>query len=636
MIFSFVLVEMADNEIDMNDVIAVRPVPVAAEPGQVVAEPMAAPVDRLTKRHKRLLTYVWSNTKIRMPEPPVCKGVARLLGVKQKLVTEWFAQQRARERTSKISTADENTLVAVHSMDEVVSVDEMDQFMQSVRVIDQSGGRSLPLSRAAGAAMAEPASMNPRQPTLALDNPANTGAGAQPRPQPQQGIRVIRQGGGAPAAQDGPKSTKPRKNHTPEQVEIMARAFAREPRLGRAAFRSSEQGAAIIARLVDQMGGVLTRKSVDGWMSRRPEKLGSMIFPHEDTLNRCITLMRQLMVDEMAKYILPFVLNDPKVLLQQGTGCRAYLIWKKLAPDAWQTWALLHPEEFVRWVPRLLRRELNANHLRQLMRNGLFAWGQCDDIGGWPPLITWDAFRSHAVLSDQSAPNNIVTRNAYLLVRLEQEGDAETDPWHSVFFPPQAPAAAATAAEHQEAIWRCLQSCEWARRVDALVSDAVLDSLGAFVQDFFALFTTQAERAVYMAQIYHTFITGAQAWLTKLFDQALVSPDEMTRLVDALLHWTAQVSKQLVSALTILCPQRQFVEACREFFKHLPGYLERRAVRQQAAAVPAHEAAHAAMEVDALPLAHAAPFQLHTQQDLDRALVQLGQDLLRAAPNARP
>jgi hypothetical protein len=72
------------------------------------------------------------------------------------------------------------------------------------------------------------------------------------------------------------------------------------------------------------------------------------------------------------------------------------------------------------------------------------------------------------------------------------------------------------------------------------------------------------------------------------------------------------------------------------FFRqqHLPGYLERQAaarrapVRNAAAAVP-----DADMEVE-LPRAHAAQFALPSQQDLNAALVQLGQDLLIATPAA--
>jgi hypothetical protein len=129
----------------------------------------------------------------------------------------------------------------------------------------------------------------------------------------------------------------------PPKVELMARAFAKEPRLNRAEFRSTKAGGEMLERLEVQLGGRLTRQAIVGWLTRRGEKLQTMVFPHEDTLNRCFVAMRQLMIDELAKYVLPWVLTDPKVLLQAGTGCKAFLIWRHLVGGTYSLVALFPP-----------------------------------------------------------------------------------------------------------------------------------------------------------------------------------------------------------------------------------------------------------------------------------------------------
>jgi hypothetical protein len=150
----------------------------------------------------------------------------------------------------------------------------------------------------------------------------------------------------------------------------------------------------------------------------------------------------------------------------------------------------------------------------------------------------------------------------YVLAELETEGDRNTDPWHDVFFPVPPIAKPPT-----EAVLRCLASCVWLARMDALVSDRLLDALGAFVQEFFALFNAQAERAIYTPEIYHTLVTRAQAWIATLVERKLLTPEQMTQLVDAALHWAVQVRTRLSHALIVMCNTTQFAEPCREFFQ---------------------------------------------------------------------
>jgi hypothetical protein len=598
-------------------------------------------LDRLSKRHKRLLAFLWSNTDVHMPQSAVCKGIAALLGVQQKLVTAWFGQQRARERSNATGgQSDENMIVAVHSMNEVVSVDMMNQFVQSVKIIVDSGGRILP-------AHASHVSATKSHPTVAVAvapdaTMATTSSSSSPEPGGVATVRIVRVGAtvgtnDATRAAAAAATKRTRKTHTPEQVELMARAFTREPRLQRAAFRSTKAGAAMLERLEVQMGGRLTRQSIVGWMTRRQEKVNKMVFPHEDTLNHCFVSMRQLMIDELAKYVLPWVLTDPKVLLHTGTGCKAFLIWRHLAPEAWQIYALAHMDEFVRWVPRLLRQELGAQTLRHALRQELFAWSQCDGRYVEQPIISWQAFETHPALSNPITHEQILSRNLYALIELENDSDRATDPWHSIFFP-----MAPIAKPPTDAILRCLASCIWLRRIDALLSDRLLDALGVFLQDFFALFTTRATHAIYTPEIYHTLITRAQAWLGTLVERQLLTNDTMEQLVHTCLHWAVQVHARLTHSLIVTCNQKQFAEPCREFFQHLPGYLERQAARHQPLNRnqrttdddSTHEHEHEDDGASELPRAHAAQFHLPTQQELDNALVQLGQDLLGATPSA--
>jgi predicted ThiF/HesA family dinucleotide-utilizing enzyme len=142
---------------------------------------------------------------VHMPQAAVSKGIAALLGVPQKLVTAWFGQQRARERTAaSASQADENMIVAVHSMDEMVSVDEMQQFVDSVRIVEQSGGRLMP----ARAAIA---------PTTKLAPTATLAAEPGDSATTTTGVRIVRSG--ADNKQNTTAAAKrTRKKHTPEQV----------------------------------------------------------------------------------------------------------------------------------------------------------------------------------------------------------------------------------------------------------------------------------------------------------------------------------------------------------------------------------------------------------------------------------
>jgi hypothetical protein len=79
-------------------------------------------------------------------------------------------------------------------------------------------------------------------------------------------------------------------------------------------------------------------------------------------------------------------------------------------------YALTHSEEFVRWVPRLLRHELNAQNLRRLLRNDLFAWGQCDGRYVAQPVISWEAFTTHGCLSKSASHEQVRREREHSLV----------------------------------------------------------------------------------------------------------------------------------------------------------------------------------------------------------------------------